>query len=261
MNCKLILRSTHNMKLTDDGERCYRYGKNVLAAWGEFDDALNNAESQPSGLLRVRAPHAFGQDHLIAPLGDLLKQYPKLQIDWRLNDQTPDFIADNIDCAVHVGPVTDTANIARLLAEIPRIVVAAPALLNALPDIIHPTDLPALPWLSLSTFYTRAFCLTHKAEKHTEEVTIEPRLLTDSLYATKKAALNGLGLAVVSSWVVEDEIQRGELVHVLPQWQAASLPIYLIYPYANYYPARLRTFLSLMQDVMSDIVAGAAKKA
>ena len=63
----------------------------------------------------------------------------------------------------------------------------------------------------------------------------------------------GLGVAVVSSWTVHDDIREGRLVHVLPEWQPAALPVHLVYPWSRYYPARLRRFLELMRQVMPEV--------
>lgn len=254
LSSKLLLRTTHGMKLTDDGERCYEHSKHVLGNWEALCDELSGSDNQATGLLRVRVPHAFGQDQMIASLTKLLKRYPKVSVEWLLYDQTPDFIAENIDCAVHVGPITDPGNIARLLAEIPRILVAAPRLLSQYQPVIDTSTLQDLPWIALSTFYKREVCLYHKKSGQQHQITINPRLFSDSLYAVKNAALSGLGAAIVSRWVVEEEIRTGQLVHLLPEWQSQSLPVYLIYPYANYYPSRLRIFLDLMQKTMPQIV-------
>ena len=80
-----------------------------------------------------------------------------------------------------------------------------------------------------------------------------PRLSTDSLYVAKNAALAGLGIAIVSSWTVEEDLAQGRLVELLPDWQAAALPVHLVYPWARYYPTRLRKFLDLMREVMPKI--------
>jgi len=84
-------------------------------------------------------------------------------------------------------------------------------------------------------------------------VAIAPRLSTDSLYVARKSALTGLGVAVVSSWTVEADIREGRLVHLLPDWQPAALPVHLVYPWSRYYPARLRRFLEMMREVMPEI--------
>lgn len=201
-------------------------------------------------MLRVLAPHAFGQDQMIAPLQSYLQRYPKMTVDWMLSDRRPDFIAEGIDCAVHVGPVTDPSVVALLVAEVPRIVIGTPALLAQRPLPRHPQQLQDLPWLSLSIFYRHSVTLSHEQSGETQRFDIQPRLMTDSLYALRNAALAGMGVGIASSWVVAEDIARGELLHLAPEWQASALPVYLVYPHARYYPARLRMFLALMKEVM-----------
>ncbi len=253
LGARLLLRTTHAMKLTDDGERCYQHAKGIIGNWAALEDELKNAEDEPVGVLRVRAPHAFGQDQLIAPLTTFLNRHPKLAIEWTLNDKSPDFIGENIDCAIHVGPDLDPACIAVPLAEVPRIVVAAPQLLSQHPGVTHPGELSALPWVALSTFYRREVTLSHGQTGEPVSFTISPRLSSDSLYAVRRTVLNGIGAGIVSAWVVLDDLAQGRLVHLLPEWQASPLPMYLVYPYARYYPARLRKFLALMREAMPEL--------
>lgn len=253
LGAKLILRTTHAMKLTDDGERCYAHARKLIEQWYALEDELRGASDEPVGTLRVRAPHAFGQDQLIAPLIDYLQRYKNISVDWMLNDRSPDFIAEDIDCAIHVGVLTDPNMVAVLLAEIPRIVIAAPSLLAQYPAVKKVRDLSALPWLALSTFYRNEVTLNHDAKGETYQFGITPRLATDSLYALRNAALRGLGAALSSRWVVQEDIEQGRLVNLLPQWRAKSLPVYLVYPYASYYPARLRKFMALIREVMPTV--------
>ncbi|MDS0115581.1 LysR substrate-binding domain-containing protein, partial [Enterobacter hormaechei subsp. steigerwaltii] len=122
-------------------------------------------------------------------------------------------------------------------------VVASPELLARYPAVKTPEDLQQLPWIAISSFYQRHVELFRDASSAPARVTITPRLSTDSLYVARNTALTGLGVAVVSSWTVQDDIQEGRLVHLLPEWQPAALPVHLVYPWSRYYPARLRRFL------------------
>jgi DNA-binding transcriptional LysR family regulator len=70
LGVRLLQRSTHAMKLTDDGMRCYARAKELIAGWQEFESEIRGAGDEPVGLLRVMAPHAFGQQQLVAPLAD-----------------------------------------------------------------------------------------------------------------------------------------------------------------------------------------------
>lgn len=249
LGLKLIQRTTHAFKLTDDGERCYAHARQLLETWHALADELTGASDDPAGTLRVRAPHAFGQDQLIAPLAEYLRRYPQVNVEWMLNDHSPDFIADGVDCAIQVGTQLDPALVAILLAEVPRIIVASPELLAAHPSITEPEQLTTVPWLALSTFYRNEIVLS-RGEQEKVNLAIAPRLSSDSLYAIQRAARSGLGIAIVSAWIVQDDLASGKLVHLLPEWQASPLPVYLIYPWASYYPARLRTFLAMMKAVM-----------
>ncbi|WP_449550829.1 LysR family transcriptional regulator [Lelliottia amnigena] len=250
LGVRLLLRTTHAMKLTDDGERCYHHARRVIDSWLALEDEVGQAEDEPVGILRVRAPHAFGQEQLLPPLMQFLTRYPQLSIEWKLNDRSVDFLSDDIDCAIRVGAEVDPATVSVLLAEVPRSVVASPALLAQFAAPAHPDDLSTLPWVALSTFYHQHIELFKRGEKEPTRVAISPRLSTDSLYVARNTALMGLGIAAVSSWTVEEDIREGRLVHLLPDWQPAPLPVHLVYPWSRYYPARLRRFLEMMREIM-----------
>ncbi|MDW8845494.1 LysR family transcriptional regulator [Erwinia sp. MMLR14_017] len=249
LGVKLLQRTTHVMKLTDDGERCFAHAKALVEQWQAIEDDLQGAAEEPKGLLRVLVPHAFGQDQMIGPLQEYLQRYPKMRVEWMLSDRRPDFIAEGVDCAVHVGTVTDPSVVALLVAEIPRIVVAAPQLLASGLVIEHPAGLAELPWVALSTFYRQQVTLTSE-QQETQHIAIRPQLLTDSLYALRNAMLAGMGVGIASSWAVKEDIEQGRLQHLCPAWHAAPLPIYLVYPYARFYPAKLRRFLEMMREVL-----------
>ena len=256
LGLRLLKRSTHAMTLTEDGRRCYDGARELLASWGSFEAELRGAGDEPEGTLRVIAPHAFGQSQLIEPVGAYLRRYPRVSVEWLLHDRAPDFVADGIDCAIQVGELTDPNVVAIPLAEIPRIVVAAPELLRDRPEVRHPTDLAALPWLALRTFYRTEMSLLHAPSGERCRVGFKPRLSTDSLYALRSAALLGVGVGVGSTWVLTDDLDSGRLVHLLPDWHASPLPMYLVYPHARFYPARLRRFLEIVREMTPAAVRG-----
>jgi DNA-binding transcriptional LysR family regulator len=247
LGIKLLQRSTHAMTLTEDGARCFARAKELLGRWEAFEADLRGSHDAPEGTLRVMAPHAFGQQQLIAPLDAYLRRYPRVSVEWLLHDGTPDFIADGIDCAIHVGAVDDPNVVSVKLAEIPRIVVAAPSLLEGQPLPRHAADLGLLPWLALRTFYRNEITLLHNSGVQ-HRLALQPRISTDSLFAMRNAALRGLGVCVASSWVVADDIAQGTLRQLLPEWHAAPLPMTLLYPYAQFYPAKLRRFSELLRS-------------
>jgi len=247
LGVRLLRRSTHSMTLTEDGQRCLERARELLANWHAFEADLRGAGDEPEGTLRVVAPHAFGQQQLVAPLAEYLARYPRVNVEWLLHDRRPDFIAEGIDCAIQVGQVDDQAAVAIQLAEVPRIVVAAPGLVNHLPPVQEPEDLARLPWLSLRPYYRNEVVLSAIDGGRVARLAIAPRMSTDSLYALRTAAVAGVGAAIASSWLLADDLAQGRLVHIAPRWRAAPLPVYLVYPQARFHPARLRRFLDVIR--------------
>ncbi|MGC3962895.1 MAG: LysR family transcriptional regulator [Rhodocyclaceae bacterium] len=250
LGLRLLQRSTHAMKLTEAGERCYEHARDLLETWQAIEADLRDDKDAPRGTLRVVVPHAFGQEQLIAPMAEYLQQHPEVSVEWLLHDRQPDFIADGIDCAIRVGAVDDPSLVAIRLAEVPRIVVARPGLWGAGDPPEHAKDLAHLPWLALRTYYRDEVVLMHASSGEQQRFPIRPRMSTDSLYALRNAAIGGLGACIVSAWVVADDLQRGELAHITPAWSASPLPVYLVYPHARFYPARLRAFIELIRTHM-----------
>jgi len=251
LGLRLLQRSTHAMKLTEEGERCFARAKELLGNWDAFEADLRGSTDMPEGTLRVVVPHAVGQKELVGPLAEYLQRYPRVAVEWLLHDRTPEFIAGGIDCAIHVGPVDDPSVVAVKMAEIPRIVVAAPSVLGGAPVMQQPSELVGLPWLALRTFYRNDIVLTH-TDGQEQRLSIEPRMGTDSLFALRNAALRGLGVCVASTWAVADDVAQGTLVHLTPEWHAAPLPLYLLYPYAHFYPAKLRRFVEVLRAAMPE---------
>ncbi|WP_244224525.1 LysR family transcriptional regulator [Corallococcus sicarius] len=260
LGLRLLQRSTHAMKLTEDGARCYERAKELLASWDLLESDLRGASDEPEGTLRVVVPHAFGQELLVEPLTEYLRRHARVSVEWLLHDRAVDFIADGMDCAIHVGEVHDPSVVAIRVAEVPRIVVAAPSVLAGVPVPTHPDELARLPWLSLRTFYRNELSLTHVATGEVQPIVFQPRVSTDSLYALRSAAVKGLGVCVGSSWVLQEDLARGRLLHLVPHWRAAPLPMYLLYPQARFHPARLRRFVELMRETIPAALAVATRR-
>ncbi|KVN24959.1 LysR family transcriptional regulator [Burkholderia pyrrocinia] len=258
LGVRLLQRTTHAMRLTVDGERCFKRAKELLASWAAFEADLRGAQEEPEGLLRVAVPHAFGQERFVGPLARFLADYPRVSVEWLLQDEVGDFIGSGIDCAIQVGEPTDPGVVAIRLSKVPRFVVAAPSVLNGAPVPAEPDALAALPWLSLRTYYRNELALRHAVTGETRRIAIRPRISTANLYALRSAALLGIGACVGSSWMLADALAQGRLVHLAPQWEAAPLPVYLTYPHAQFYPSRLVRFVAMMREAVPGLVDGHA---
>ena len=256
LGARLVERSTRGLRLTEEGERCAAQAQDLIDGWQSLAEELDGGD-ELAGTLRLRVPHAFGQSQLIEPLAAFLTRHPRVSVEWMLQDQLPDFSRENVDCSLLVGEISQPNLIATQLAEVPRVLVAAPALAKKLPkglDRKSPEEIAALlgaqPWLALLAFYRDGIDLTASRGEGRMHVSFRPRLGTDSLFALIESARRGLGLALVSQWAVMDDLAQGRLVRLLPDWCASPLPISLVYPSRRLQPARLRAFLQVMREVI-----------
>jgi len=256
LGARLVERSTRGLRLTEEGERCAAQAQELIDGWQVLAEELDGGE-ELSGTLRLRVPHAFGQSQLIEPLAAFLTRHPRVSVEWMLQDQLPDFSRENVDCSLLVGEISQPNLIASQLAEVPRVLVAAPPLARKLPkglDRKTPEEIAALlgaqPWLALLAFYRDGIDLRAATGDARLHIRFRPRLGTDSLFALVESARRGLGLALVSQWAVIDDLAQGRLVRLLPDWCATPLPISLVYPSRRLQPARLRAFQQVMREVI-----------
>ncbi|WAC75012.1 LysR family transcriptional regulator [Roseateles sp. SL47] len=260
LGARLVERSTRGLRLTEEGRRCLAQARSLIDGWNSLSEDMGENNQPLSGRLRVRVPHAFGQYQLMEVLARFMKDHPQLSVEWMLQDELPDFSREAVDCSVVVGQVERPELIMVPLAEVPRVLVAAPEVAARLPaDLQHlaPQDLAdALsqqPWLALSTFYRDEIRIRPQGGGEVLTVPLNFRFGTDSLFALVEAARLGLGVAAVSHWAVMDDLAAGRLVRVLPHWCAMPLPFSLVFPSRRHQPARLRAFTALMREVVPAI--------
>lgn len=247
LGLKLIQRTTHKMQMTEEGRRFYHHAKEIIERWAVIEAEMIGARTSPTGVLRVQVPQALGIGKFNNVLSNYLQNYEQVDIEWILSDKTPDFISENLDCAIKVGNIDDPTLVAVKIFELPRIIVASTDLVPNPKKISLPSELRNHPWLSFKTHYLDRISLFHLKTSEEEHLKIHPRFSTDSLFAMREVALMGLGVGIFSKWVIEKDLREGRLVQLCKDWQAVSLPVYLIYPQSRLKPAKLQKFIELIK--------------
>lgn len=253
LGIKLIQRTTHQMQMTEEGRRFYFHAKEIIERWNLVEAEMTGVKTLPKGMLRVQVPHALGIGRFNQVLSKYLQDYEDVDVDWILSDKTPDFISENLDCAIKVGNVDDPSLIAIKIFELPRVIVASSKLIKNPKKYSHPDDLKDLPWLAFKTHYLNAITFTHSKTNEKCTLKIQPRFSTDSLFSMKEVVQLGLGVGVLSKWIIEKNLNEGVLVQLCKDWQAMKLPVYLIYPQSRHKPAKLQKFIDLVK-VQKDII-------
>jgi len=252
LKTQLIRRTTHSLALTQAGETLLRDSKTLIDGWRALEDNFLKAESEVSGPLKVVAPVALGQSHLAEIAVRFQRAYPKVTLNWILDDSDIRFAELGCDCWIKVGPVPDDTLIVRAIGNAERLVTCSPKLTKDKAPPASPKDLDGLPFVGLTPFEGGRIPLQRKGSR---AIALEPalRLQTNNIFALKQAALAGLGACVLPRWFIDSELKKGRLIDPLPQWRAPTLPIHMAYLPSRHQPKRLRAFLDMIAADVSKI--------
>jgi DNA-binding transcriptional LysR family regulator len=141
LDTKLLNRTTRKVSVTTDGAAYYERALSLLNELEELEGVMSRAKSNPKGRLRVDFPVPVGLGIIIPALPDFVSRYPDIQLDFGVSDRPVDLIADNIDCVVRTGKVTDLSLVARRLGDVRQVLCATPDYWKRHGRPTHPSQL------------------------------------------------------------------------------------------------------------------------
>jgi len=124
LDVQLLTRSTRKLQLTQAGERFFEHCQSLLDAAAEAEASVG-CRQNPTGILRVNCPVAFGQHQVMPYLKGFLDRYPDLKLDLTLSDRFVDLVEEGIDLAIRIGQVNDPALIVHQIGVTRRVTVAS----------------------------------------------------------------------------------------------------------------------------------------
>lgn len=250
LGIRLFQRSTRNVALTTDGERLYGQ---VRLPWSEIGDALTDARQgsgKPAGTLKVSLAYTVGREYVVPMMGEFLRRYPDVVPDLHFDNRQVDLIAERFDVAIGGGIELTDALIARELARLRVVLVAAPAYLEAHPAPAQPQDLARHRGLLrrlVSSGRLAPWTLRNEAGQEVV-ASVRPVMVLDDPEAIANAAAGGMGLAMLPMAHVLPLLQRGELVRVLPDWYAETRPLSIYYTSRKLVPAKVKVFVDYIVE-------------
>ena len=240
----LLQRSTRRQRLTEDGQAYYEHCLRALAELEAAESVLESGRQQPRGRLRVSVPLAFGHHYAAPALWALLDRYPELEIDLCFSDRMIDLVQEGFDMAVRIGPLPDTDRLsARRLGQEVMGLAASPAYLQRKGAIGSIEDLAAHRGIAYRS-------------NTAQRSRLASPLIVDDLQAVADAAIAGVGLAWLPSWLIAHYALRGQLQAVLPSYREQPAPIHVIWPTAAHMPAKTRCAIDALVAATPSCLAG-----
>lgn len=216
----LFMRDTTSVHLTDAGVTYRRGACRAAAALAEAEAAAREVSGEVRGVLRLTAPPALGPGTLSRVLADFLEQYPALRIELNLTDRVVNPILDGVDIAIRTGSrLVDSDLKSRRLAQVHLWAVASPAVAKRIES--QPSSVPA-------AVFARNGTVVHRYD--TPPIPLQERMQVTDYMALREAAIEGVGVVVISDLLVREHVQDGRLVRVFARWKLPQGHVWAVYP-------------------------------
>lgn len=251
LDVKLINRTTRKQGLTVAGECYYKYCQDIILAATRGEEALAQLKDEITGNIRVSAPVAFGNKILTKLIARFLCKYPAVNIELELSDRRVDMIAENYQIAIRIGNVLDDGVVALSLPSYDMVLVASPEYLKTHNNPKTPQDLTEHNCICFTQWNSNKYWTMEK-DSQVYSIPISPRFICNTGESIRQAALNGLGIALNSTVMLQDDIDAGRLVKVLPTYSIASHEMNLLRtPNSSVHPA-IMTFIQFLRTELID---------
>lgn len=230
-NVSLIQRTTRHFKVTDLGQEFYEECCKVIAQVECAENVLLKQKNEPQGTVKISCPPLMMHFQIRKLLNQFLKNYSKVDISLELTSRRVDVLHDDIDIAIRTSfePNQDSSLIVRDVIRTEHCLVAAPELLQG-QTIQHYSDLQHYPSVALGIQKHQYYWhLCHVERDETVDVPYQPRVKSNDLAGVYYAVRDGLGIADLPYLTVQADIEKGKLIHLLPEWKSNRGTVQLVY--------------------------------
>ncbi|GIU42444.1 LysR family transcriptional regulator [Shewanella algidipiscicola] len=248
LGVQLIQRTTRSLSLTEAGQLLYTQGEELLRDAEQAVASVHNLNDATRGVLKVGISQSFGTMHLIPALPDFMAKHPELELQVSLLDHKVDVVSEGLDLLLTMSEQLPLGMVARPLMKCQFLLLASP-------DYVEKHGYPERPEQLVDHN-----CLVYQGEWHEHsvwqfkkeddycEIGVSGNFRVDNAPALKSAAISGLGVVYLASYLLEDEVAKGTLVPLLPEWQLTHhLPLQAVYPRRKHLAPKVSAFIDFIK--------------
>ena len=247
----LLHRTTRRVTITEEGERIYEWAQRILQDVDQMMDELSDARQEPQGTLRIVSSLGFGRRIVAPALTALARQYPQLELRFDVEDRLVDLMNEGVDIDIRVGDDIAPNLIARPLAPNHRILCATPEFIDRHGMPSQLSDLANLPCLVIKERDHPFGIWRLQGPSGEEAIKVTGPLASNHGEIVHQWCLDGLGIALRSSWDVRDNIASGRLVQILPGWSQPA-NIWAVYVSRLATSAKVRVTVEFLRQYFSE---------
>lgn len=252
LGVRLLQRTTRTVHMTPDGEQFLDRCKELLVEADELQSMFDQAPSALKGRLRIDMPTGMARHVVIPRLPEFFAAHPLLEVELGTSDRRVDLVHEGFDCVLRVGPLEDSGLVARPLGILAQVNLASPAYLRAYgtPETLEDLDAHRLIRYSPTLGGSGGGWEYHDGERYRVRA-MRGSVTVNSTDAYEAACLAGLGLIQAPMLGLQELVDEGRLVEVLPQWTGEPMPVTLLYPNRRHLSKRVEVLMAWLADVLA----------
>ncbi|MEM9495950.1 MAG: LysR family transcriptional regulator [Pseudomonadota bacterium] len=252
LGAQLFHRTTRKISPTPGGQAFYDQARMILNDLAEAEAAFAGERDEAQGDLKINAPMSFGTMHLSSVVADFMARHPKIRIELVLSDRQVDPVTEGFDLTIRIGAPFDTlALVDHRIVEARRVLCAAPSLADRLGELEGPAPLATAPCLHYGGAETAPVWTLQKADSASgagaRRQKVNAVMFSNNGEVLRDAAVKGVGVANLPTFIVGAALQEGRLVTLLPLHRPPSLQLCLLYPPNRHFSLRMRLFIEFFQ--------------
>ncbi|CAI0841942.1 LysR family transcriptional regulator [Serratia quinivorans] len=250
LQVRLLQRTTRHVSPTLDGEAYYQRCLTILA---DIEDAeMAFAGAKPRGLLRIDVHGTLARHFLLPGLPDFLAQYPDIEFFMSEGDRLVDPVREGIDCVIRVGKLKDSDMVARRLGELEEVTCAAPDYLQRFGIPLGIDELEGHRMVGFRSSASGSIMpLEFNVAGQPQQLTLPCTVSVSAAESLVAAARMGLGIIQVPRYHLREDLARGSLLPLLPQFPSTPMPVSLLYPRSHQLSPRVRVFIDWFSKVFA----------
>lgn len=241
LGVQLLARTTRALSPTEVGRAYYEGIKPLIEEFEALDASVRNAAGAPSGRLRISAPVSFGTVQLVPILVDFGRAFPGITVDVDFSDRQVRLVDEGFDAAIRIGSPADSSLISRKLGEVRIVTLAAPAYLAARGRPAGLEDLAGHDCICDGNTPDPTFWRYRSGT-----VAVRDRMRFSNAEACMIAAVAGLGITRVPSFVAGEALRDGRLELLLPGDEAEPRGLFVIYPPGRHLAVKVRVLVDFL---------------
>lgn len=249
---QLFHRTTRNVSLTASGRAFYERCRGILADLAEAEREVSAEHGAPRGEIRVNAPMSFGIEHFGPALVEFMRRYPEIRVHLELSDRFVDTVAEGFDITVRIAEPRPTPSlIDHDIVAIRLVICASPGFIASHGEPRRAGDLARLPCLHYGNLASGAGWRLVGPEGPVE-VAVNGILCSNNGEVLREAAVGGLGIAMLPTFMAGRDLQAGRLVPLLPDYRLPAPTLTLLYPPNRHLSSRIRMLVEFMHEYFGE---------